>query len=284
MLIPLVVFLALPAHAATPISGCGSTVTGDAELTANIDCTGSEDPAVILSKGSLALNGYTITGSAIGVKCLRKCSVTGPGTISEAEFGISAYGKLTVTDVGIDHSEYVGIQCFRNCRVVGGSLTNSGDPQNPDIGGGEGIRSTGVLKLDGVTIANNGYGALARSYPKHHGRLEARNTVFSGNGIGAVADKGAKITDSSATGNLVAGILIGDFLYAEPCPDSPGTVKLKNTIVTGNGGGDGCGMTRACADLMTCRVPKLDALSTCGTSYANESGLPGTDWDVCSGD
>lgn len=287
LLVPLVLLVAASAPAATPISGCGATIAGDAELVADIDCTGFEHPAVLFSAsgtGALAMNGFSITGGTIGVQCLGNCRVTGPGTIRAAEFGINAYGKLSVTDVDIDHSEYVGIQCFKSCKVTGGSLTNSGDPQNPTIGDGEGVRSTTKLELDGVTIANNGYGALARSYPRHHGKLLARHTVFSGNGVGAIADKSAKITASSVTGNLVAGVLIGDFFYADACPDHPRTVTLQDTTVTGNGGGDGCGTTRACADLLTCGPPKLDALSTCNTSHVHGSGLPGADWDVCSAD
>lgn len=274
VLIPIVALVALAANAAPPITN----------LTADVDCTGSEQACVALSNGTLMMNGFTITGGTVGVLCTGSCRITGPGTIREAEMGISAYGKLTVSQVDVDASEYIGIQCFKSCSVTGGTLSNSGDPQNPEIAGGEGIRSTGVLKLDGVTITNNGYGALARSYPRHHGRLIARNSVFSGNGIGAIADKSAKLTDSTATGNLVAGVLIGDFLYEDPCPDAPRTVALKNTAVTGNGTGDGCGTTRSCADLMTCRSPKLDALSSCGTSYVNGSGLPGSDWDVCAAD
>lgn len=262
----------------------GGSVTGDAELMGDIDCTGSEIPAVTISKGSLALNGFAIKGGIVGVLCQHACRATGPGTILDAEMGISAYGALKVTDVDVDGSEYIGIQCFQSCSVTGGTLRNSGDPQDPRIGDGEGIRSTKVLKLGRVTITNNGYGAIARSYPKHHGKLLASNSSFNGNGIGVVADKSAKLTDSSASGNLVAGVLIGDFLYEEPCPDSPKTVQLKNTTATGNGTGDGCGTTRSCADLVTCRKPKLDALSTCGTNRDAASGIPGSDWDVCSAD
>ena len=97
-----------------------------------------------------------------------------------------------------------------------GTIGNTGDPWNLGVEHAEGISSTGVLKLDGVTITNHGYGA--------------------------------------------------------------------NTTATGNGTGDGCGMTRSCANLMTCRQPKLDSTSSCATSYVNGSGLPGSDWNVCAAD
>src|SRR5262245_11387510 len=128
LLAPVVVFVAVSAFAATPVSHCGTTIHEDAELVADIDCTGFQRPAVLIAAGgtkSLALNGFTITGSMAGVQCLGNCRVTGPGTIRDAHFGINAYGKLSVTNVDIDHSEHIGIQCFKSCKVTGGSLTNS---------------------------------------------------------------------------------------------------------------------------------------------------------------
>jgi hypothetical protein len=277
LLIPLVALIASSTHAATPVAGCGGTYSGAAELVADLDCTGVFEAVVLEKNASLALNGFTIKGAGTGVKCLGKCTITGPGTIGENGLGISAYGKLAVVDVDVDHNTNIGIQCFTNCKVTGGSISDTAE-------GGLGIASTRKLELEGVTITNNWIGALARNFPKHHGTLVARNTVFSGNVYGAVSDKTAKLTDSTVTGNAIAGVVLGDIHFEQPpCPGGLHPVKLKNTAVTGNGGGAGC-TTEACADLLTCKRPNLDGLSTCGTSHVHGSGLPGADWDVCTAD
>jgi hypothetical protein len=43
--LPFVALIAVSASAATPISTCGATIQSDAELVADIDCTGIEHRA-----------------------------------------------------------------------------------------------------------------------------------------------------------------------------------------------------------------------------------------------
>jgi len=129
-------------------------------------------------------------------------------------------------------------------------------------------------------VANNSvYGAAIARYPGDGGKLNAVGSTFTGNGIGVWADKAAKLKSCSVTGNVTAGILLGD----TGC-NSRGWPVLKDTAVTGNGTDPGCGTTVACADLMTCKAPHLGPGASCDTSYAIDSGVPGTDWDVCSAD
>ena len=272
-------FVALAFCGALFVSGSTAMAATDVALTADVDCTGSESPCLNLPSGArLALNGYTITGGNPGVRCNGPCRITGPGTIRDAGIGISAYGKLDLRQVDVVSNEYIGVQCFLGCRVVGpANLSDNGDAGE---GIGEGIRSTGVMKLENVTVANNTiYGVLVADYPSNRGQLQARGCTFTGNGIGVASDKGIKLTDSSVTGNIEVGVQVGETGCKSVTPP-----LLKNTPVTGNGTGLDCGTTVACADIESCRSPRLLLGSTCGTSHVLDSGLPGDDWGVCSAD
>ena len=81
------------------------------------------------------------------------------------------------------------------------------------------------------------------------------------------------------TGNVLGGILLGE----AGCPKR-GNLVLKNTAVANNDSGADCGTTASCADLMTCKRPKVGVGASCETSYVIDSGLPGDDWGVCSAD
>lgn len=87
--------------APTPVTSCGQIVPARARavLAADLDCTGQQ-AGVILSTGSrLDLGGFTLSGAVIGVRCDGRCTVTGPGTISDSEEGIQGLTSVTVRDV-----------------------------------------------------------------------------------------------------------------------------------------------------------------------------------------
>jgi hypothetical protein len=261
---------------AVPASVPASTMT----LTQDIDCTGGNVAnCVTLQPGTkLQMNGHTIVGggAGAGVNCLGSCRIEGPGTITGASFGVNAYGKLDLRGVDVVGNTTIGVQCFRACRATGpANLSNNGDGFD-----GSGITGTGTMKLRDVTVANNTtYGARSAYYPENRGKIDVIAGTFSGNGIGVSADRQVKLKDSSVTGNVVGGIEVGEANCTTTSPPI-----LKNTVATGNGTDAGCGTTVACADVLSCKSPRLLPGSSCDRSYVVDSGIPGTDWDVCASD
>jgi hypothetical protein len=258
----------------TPVSVPASTMT----LTQDVDCTGQNvADCVTLPPGTkLEMNGHTISGGGAGVNCSGSCRIDGPGTITGASFGVNAYGKLDLRGVDVVGNTTIGVQCWKACRATGpAQLSNNGDSFD-----GWGITATGTLKLRDVTVANNtNYGARAANYPENRGKIDVIAGTFTGNGIGVSADRQVKLKDSTVTGNVTGGIEVGQAGCTSTSPPI-----LKNTTATGNGTDAGCGTTVACADVLSCKLPRLLPGSSCDRSYVIDSGIPGSDWDVCSSD
>ncbi len=264
-----IVFCAMSA----PFVASASTIT----LTQDLDCTG-QDVCVDLPPGAkLEMNGHTIVGGGAGVNCSGSCRIDGPGTITGAGFGVNAYGKLDLRGVDVVGNTTLGVQCWNACRASGpANLSNNGDAFD-----GWGITATGTMKLRDVTVANNTTcGARSASSPENRGKIDVVGGTFTGNGIGISADRQVKLKDSSVTGNLVVGIEAGD---AGSCTTTSPPI-LKSTVATGNGTDAGCGTTVACADVASCKLPRLLPGSSCDRSHVVDSGIPGSDWGVCSGD
>src|SRR6185503_8238139 len=72
----------------TPVFGCGVSIRGRNVLTADMDCSSLNGPAILMENGaSLDLGGFTVTANTIGIRCLEgKCKIEGPGTIRRFEF------------------------------------------------------------------------------------------------------------------------------------------------------------------------------------------------------
>jgi hypothetical protein len=274
MRFPLVSVLVLCAVTAPAAASAGIV-----SLTQDLDCTGLDHACVDLASGmTLEMNGHTITGGLYGIRCNGPCRINGPGTVTGAGMGITAYGKLHLRQVDAVANEYIGVECFVSCNVIGpASLSDNGE-SGENVG--EGIRSTGSMKLENVTVANNTvYGVNVTRYPSDGAKLNATGSTFTGNGTGIWSDGGVKLKSSAVSGNVTAGIRLG-----EAGCNTTRVPVLKDTSVTGNGTDPGCGTTVACADLMTCKAPRLGPGASCDTSYAIDSGVPGNDWDVCSSD
>jgi hypothetical protein len=100
----------LDAGAPIAVTQCGQTVRGPSELTGNLDCTDTPaDNALNIRGGSLAMNGFTIKGGLAGVQCVGPCRITGPGTITEASYGIQGKGKLDLRGVDITANTLLGV-------------------------------------------------------------------------------------------------------------------------------------------------------------------------------
>jgi hypothetical protein len=173
------------------ITTCGQTVTGRAELAADLDCSTFPGDAVSIERGSLLLNGFTLTGSLLpgayaAVACHRGCRVIGPGTITGGQTG-GVVGDLLGPTVFV----YV-----RDVTITGCTGTAA---------------AAELLRARGVTATNNGAGLYGGA------TLRVRDSFVMDNlGIGAFTQGRVRIADSTVTGNAYdpAGCLVPGV-----CPD-----------------------------------------------------------------
>lgn len=215
------------ADAMIPITECTQpNVGGDVILMADLSCSGPGHAIVLNGRTTLHLNGHTVEAGADrrGILCLGKCTILGPGTITNSGIGIGATGA----------------------------------------------------KVSGVTISGVGIGIEIENFG--HGKLVLRDSTISNAAAqGVLADRRVDLRDSSIVGSGGNGIEVA----SEDC--QRGDAKLKNSVVTGSGVGDpACSVSRVCADLATCKAPRIKDGSQCETSYDLSSGVPGASWGVCN--
>ncbi len=278
----------LPAHAQPiPVTTCGQVVSGDALLVGDLDCWPLQD-GVVIEKGTLDMNGFTIRGSVRGIVCgsggvtdqKGKCTILGPGAISATiSQGILANNKLVLDGVTVFANDNVGIAPAGRFRIVNSHVwINSGkgisgiDPYNKLRG-----------RIDNSIIEENGGHGVA-----DFSNVRIKNSVIERNGGSGVRIDRIKATDSTITGNGLFGVHGGDYFSTGPdccCIDRPRRIKLVRTQVTGNGTDGACGITEPCADIAACKEPALrDPLSTCDSSHVLGSGIVGQNWEVCTGE
>ncbi len=88
--------------AATPVTQCGQALVGKGELVGDLDCSGTVGPAVLIQRGSLALNGHVLTtGPNVAIDCTSDCKITGPGVLTGVGSGVVGRRGLTLKDVTI---------------------------------------------------------------------------------------------------------------------------------------------------------------------------------------
>jgi hypothetical protein len=276
-----VALLALPlasssARAQTVVTTCGQEVAGPAALNADLDCTGVDDYAVQVHRGTLTLNGHTITGG-FGVFCDGPCKVVGPGTVrNSVHFGVNGMNTvLKVSQVDLTDNAIYGAQCFGTCKIDGPATIS---------GSGVGIRNGGTLTGRNLTITGNQQ-AVEGGNNEGTTRVLLRDSSVTGNGSGVTSHGGVKLIHTTVTGNGKSGVTAGQAVFSRPegvhC-ERKSLATLFGSTVTGNGTDPACGVTTVCWDVATClQAPRLHD-STCEHSYAIASGNPGTDWDVCT--
>jgi hypothetical protein len=175
LMLALVIVTVAVAHAQpTPVTTCGQQVTTRrAELTTDLDCTGSDVDAVTMTNGGrLDLNGFTLTadggGFGNGVVCNRTCKVSGPGTITSANIAAFLFG-----DSG-------------RIRVDGVTITSS------DLA----VRGPAASVRDS-TVTGNGDG-ISGTINRF---VVVRNSTITGSGGTGVFGDGIRLVDSQVTGS-----------------------------------------------------------------------------------
>jgi hypothetical protein len=182
--ISLLVFAAvLPVRAAwsmTPVTECGQFFHGKGMLLADLDCSGYDGDAVLMSKGKLDLAGFTITqGNGHAVGCSGSCRIVGPG-------------KLVGNPIGTDvvRAESVSV---RNITITGGNggvnATNSEKTGRAVVrdsaitGSQYGIVADRLVKVIRSTIMDNRtVGVASGNFQCEPGKVVAIDSTITGNG------------------------------------------------------------------------------------------------------
>ena len=247
------------AFAQVPVTECGQWIfrgqTG--ELVGDLDCSAFEDNGVTLDTGArLFLNGFTLTGryqtstSLAVVRCLRRCRIEGPGTITGGNYGVRG-----------EPPRGYGVRWQTNIKIRGTTIS----------GNGAGVTGHRV-KVEGSTITNNlgGYGVLGFIVVKVEGST-ITNNLF---GIGG--RRSTRIKESTVGNNDFSGVI------------SFGGALIKDSVIVDNGLDPDCPAENAlrCADVVLGKAPRLVGTTTCGTSLnlsAQGWGCYET-WGVCAED
>jgi hypothetical protein len=226
------------------------------------DCLSPTAPvAVNLAKrGSLDLNGHTITGGCYGVRTASdyhgRHTITGPGTITGAVIGVEFTGRLTISDVNVDDN-WGGILSVktstnRSSRLIATNVSASGSTGPLS---GEGFWAPKVV-LENCT-ANGNVGVSISADLRLVGRGVSANDCGTGViSLGRLVLDGFTITNSTYSGIIAQR-----------------AANLKNGIVTGTG---------ATVDVCFNQVPVTSNL-TCGTSSLG-CGAVVTPLGICTND
>jgi hypothetical protein len=157
------------AHAKTAVTSCGMTITGNAELTADLDCSGFAGHAVVLD-GSLALNGFTLTGNATdpagysAVDCSGKCRVKikGPGTIVGGATAISGRDVVVTKEVVVRDAANWGVTGAK-IRVKRSYVHHNGFALAVGPDGGGGVWGGKVFVFGSTIESNASFGVNANT-------------------------------------------------------------------------------------------------------------------------
>jgi len=270
---------------------CGTSFSGDAALAGS--CVGD----IVVRGGSLNLAGHTVRGTvqcdadyceiysdppngnvtgfgaggSVGIRA-GAGAADGAGSVAVDGVIVSGFGtgvaganvqlsnSLVAGNLAYGVDAYVGIEAVSSIISING-------------GGGLHARMGGVSVDDTQVTENGGNGVRALE-----GVIVTGSTIADNAGDGVQNFSApAIVVDSTVTGNGGHGVRSDDS-DCFPADD----LDLVNTVVTGNGLGDDCGETRACADVVACNPPLLRRGTSCDTSYQMMSGLPGMNWQACA--
>ena len=172
--------IALGARAdATIVSSCGDEFNGNAELGADLDCSGHDGDSITLTKGTLRLGGFTLTGHPdhTVVHCPGGCKIKGPGTITGGRNGIEGVSPVRVFDVTLTGNSGVGVT-GSIVRLLRCTVTNNGSPNTPTFEFTGGAHASNRLVVARSTIQNNFNFGLHTATA-----TVGRATTITGNGV-----------------------------------------------------------------------------------------------------
>jgi hypothetical protein len=185
------------------ITECHQEIAGTSGiLTTDLDC--SADPlsvGVDVLRGDLYLDGHSITGAAIGVACVERCTIYGPGTIVGNGMGVDQFstspsgGKVRLIGVTVTGNDSGGIGGDR-VKVEGSTVSGNGGLILSGNAIGGGVIGKKVLVRDSSVSGNLDFGVFS-------GKIALRNSSVATNGTdgGCVHEYGSY---AGACGDLVS--------------------------------------------------------------------------------
>jgi hypothetical protein len=226
------ILLAGTSHALV-VNTCGQSVSGGAELTADLDCTGHTGHAVVVEDGTFDLQGFTLTGGDLdAVHCPASCTIVSTGAQGlirdAAGYGIRALGKmLSVSNVSVQNN-YVGIHGGSNTETVSMTVVDSSATGNES-----GIvcqAESGKLRIERTTSSANASTGVLSSTCK----ISLRESILDGNGGDGLSGRYVQVRDSTITGNTRRGINWSQLLCTqfEPCPKR---MRVYGSTISANG-------------------------------------------------
>lgn len=147
--------------------------------------------------------------------------------------------------------------------AVGGGLTGrSMNLRDSTVAntGGTGVNAVNVKLQDSSVTGNAGAGVRVVGI-----------IIVSGKGV---------VKRSQVTGNGQFGVLADDDSMLNCSLNM--TARIIDSTVTGNATDADCGTLIPCADVAGCDPIKISGTTICDTSYQVLSGIPGTNWGICS--
>lgn len=276
------------ATAQTPITRCGASWSGDLVLIGDLDCSGDQNPAILLADdASLDLAGFTLTGgTSTAVSCQRDCTIVGNGgTITGAQLDgvVAPDGDVTASDVSISGNGGNGISAWQKGRVTATNVTASDNGWGADGGGGieakfltatgctaEGNHRSGFFGAKLVTvIASTSSGNRRGVYG--HRRIVLVDSLVTNNSHGVYGRKRVAIEGSVIAGNVQGGVW------------SDRGIEIATSTLVDNAETPGC-TESICADVVSLVRPRVDMVS-CETSgrYTYRDGYVGS-WEICAND
>ena len=207
---------AVVADAVTVVATCGQTVTGSAELRANLDCsTAGGEYALTLAPGAtLRLNGFTLVAPHNGVRCDGACRLEGPGTIGASEIGpgnsctagYGVWGSARITKVYLekwgtaawgDRMRAKDVTVVNGCNGLGASQTIRVTDSTLDGLNGAGIFAPSVRVLTAIVTNSRGGGVVGE-------RLRVKGSTITGNLVDLASPNLPRVRGSiCATSSLV---------------------------------------------------------------------------------
>jgi hypothetical protein len=183
------------------VTTCGQGVKGTGFLSADLDCSATTGPAIILTAGSrLFLGGFTLTGNEVGVRCeVGACKIYGPGTIRRKALNpdFENHGVLGLSKARV---EGVTLENWRNGVFVLGPAEVRKSTLLTNTWG----VSAGPVRVTDSTFSGNQYGAYAYEgtrdgvhYKFYAARI--RRATFTGNTIDIAAFKLPTVRDTTCT-------------------------------------------------------------------------------------
>jgi hypothetical protein len=239
-----------------PLTDCGQTVE-DAVLTADLDCSAFDGPAVTMAgRANLDLAGFTLTGSLYGAAvCTGRCTIEGGGSV--------------VAPPGLDQNLNTSFAVITS-ETGKGRVSLSGI----EISGYSMLVAAGRVELSSVALASSRGGIAAT-------RVAATDTTFTNCELPISCDARASLTDVTIVGAGTGAVFARRVALSGTSITMSDGFGVVGERVTAEGSTltDNCQIpSDHCADIKTNAIAPRLTDTVCETSLDPS----GESWGVCT--